>query len=147
MPSSISAWVQCRADGIDAAVGLDRAQLRNVPDIDQLVGTSQTQIEHRPDRLAAGKNLGFSIADGEPLRRFVQRPRAGIVQRCGFHAASFSGALGLALAIALRMRSGVAGMSRSTAFNGDNASLMALTIAADGAIAPPSPTPLMPCAE
>jgi hypothetical protein len=49
-----------------------------------------------------------------------------------------------AAAIASTIRLGVTGLTQSSAPSGRSASLMALAIAAGGAIAPPSPMPLTP---
>src|SRR5262249_5618511 len=108
--------------------------------VDQQIGLRKPQVEHRPERLAAGDELHCEIiARGEDNRA----PDVGgtsILESCGLHAA-----LRLAAAaIASRIRAGVMGEHASSAPKGRKASLTAFVIAAGGAIAPPSPRPLTP---
>ena len=63
--------------------------------------------------------------------------RAFVLEWSGLHACPRS-------AIACRMRRGVIGETSNSAPSGRNASLIALAIAAGGAMAPPSPMPLTP---
>src|SRR5262245_59203614 len=115
-------------------------ELGNPGKVDQQIELREPQVEHRPERLAAGDEFRREIIARGEDDRASDVGGASILELCGLHAA-----LRLAAdAIASRIRAGVMGEHVSSAPKGRNASLTALTIAAGGAIAPPSPRPFTP---
>src|SRR5207253_11474503 len=112
--------------------------------IDQERGAREPQIQHRSQRLPARQKLGaFCLRKGGQCVPDVTG--AHIVEARSLHAVSTRGWVdGLARSIALSSRRGVSGVSVSSTPSGRNASLTALKITAGGAIAPPSPMPLIP---
>src|SRR5262249_3410672 len=104
----------------------------------------EPQVQHRSQRLSACQNLGaFRVRQGSQCLRDVTGTH--IVEARGLHALSIRGWVDAsARSIASSSRRGVSGVSVSSTPSGRNASLTALKITAGGAIAPPSPMPLMP---
>ena len=113
-------------------------------DVDQERRAREPQIQHRSQRLPTCQNLGaFCLRQGSQCLRDVTGTH--IVEARGLHALSIGGWLdALARSIASSNRRGVSGVSVSSTPSGRNASLTALKITPGGAIAPPSPMPLMP---
>src|SRR5207244_8142142 len=152
LPAALPIWQEaarvfeaCVGDaGTDAPRGasvvelLQRVEPRNV---DQQARPREPQVQHRSERLPAGQELG----PGGPQRRQSLRNVAwpDIVEACRLHAMSVR-AGAPARSIAASRRRGVSGVSVSSTPSGRNASLTALKTTAGGAMAPPSPMPLMP---
>ncbi len=134
-----------RADEGRIAAVFDAAQLGDAGEIDQQRGRCQPQIEHGPERLAARDRPRILAAARQRGERVAQARRCEILERGRFHSAASDvrGLVGFAVSAA-RMRRGVAGVSPSSTPMPASASLSALTIAAGGAIALPSPTPFKP---
>src|SRR5262249_6143150 len=113
-------------------------------DVDQQGRAREPQIQHRSQRLPARQNLGALRArhGGQCL------PNVGgthIVEARSLHGFSTRGWVDdFVRSIASSSRRGVSGVSVSSTPSGRKASLTALKITAGGAIAPPSPMPLMP---
>src|SRR5437868_4166877 len=125
---------------VAAALGL--LELGKGGDVDDQPRLDQPQIEHGTKRLAAGNDLGGSFGLAEHGKRRLQVARTFVAERRGFHAAGLSASR--AAKTASTTRYGVIGDCISSAPSGRSASLTALTIAAGGAIAPPSPVPFTP---
>ena len=88
-PSSIAAWVMQAPSSDGDRSSSTRGQLGDAGDVDQQPRLREAQIEHRPQRLAAGQHLGVGRR-----RRAGARPRRPIVGRAvvegdGLHAAAF----------------------------------------------------------
>ena len=114
----------------------------NRGDIDDHLRLHQPQIEHRPERLPAGDDLDGVVGLAQHGQRGLQIAGTFIAERRRFHAAGLSASR--AARIASTTRYGVTGDCISSTPSGRSASLSALTIAAGGAMAPPSPMPLTP---
>ncbi len=127
------------ADGDAVVALLIGAKLFEAGHVNQRRRSGQAQVEHWPERLSARKDLGPAPLVGEQIQGGGERvgPRVGEIDR--LHAAAPR-----ARAIASRMRRGVIGECSTSAPSGRSASLIALPIAAGGAMAPPSPRPLTP---
>ena len=110
--------------------------------IDDEIGLDQPQIEHRPERLATGDDLGCAIRLRQQSERCVQILGTLVSERHRFHAAGL--AVARAASTASTRRRGEIGECSTSTPSGRKASLTALAIAAGGAIAPPSPIPLTP---
>ena len=128
------------AENDGAAVLLDTRELGDARHIDDEGRLHEAKIEHRPERLPTRQNLGVRISRKEP-HRLGERARPFVVEGDRLHCARFAGR---ARPIASTMRRGVTGKSRSSQPRPLSASLMALVIAAGGAMAPPSPMPFCP---
>src|SRR5262249_6689367 len=120
----------------------DLGQLVNAGNVDEKRRLRQPQVEHRSERLAAREQLGLRRL-GDQRQRLGQARRPDVVEAAGFHGAVLAPVL-RARATASAMRRGVTGEINSSAPSGASASLMALVMAAGGAIAPPSPKPFWP---
>ncbi len=105
----------------------------------------QAQVQHRPQGLAAGHHL--DVGARQLGQHLVDGLGGGIIEIDGLHATASEAVFSSARIRASRIRSGVAGMRVSSTPRSFSASLIALTMAPGGAIAPPSPTPFMPWAE
>jgi hypothetical protein len=128
--------------GTDVVHARQRFQARH---IDEERGTRQPQVQHRTERLPAGQKLAAAFGLGQRRERLSHVGRPQIVEARGLHATpDETGADGPARSSAASRRRGVSGVSLSSTPNGRSASLTALKITAGGAIAPPSPMPLMP---
>src|SRR5262245_33655352 len=128
--------------GADVVHACQRFQARHV---DEERGTRQPQVQHRTERLTAGQKLAAALGLGQRRERLPDVARPQIVETRGLHAApGETGADDLARSSAASRRRGVSGVSLTSTPNGLSASLTALKITAGGAIAPPSPMPLIP---
>ena len=125
-----------------AAGELGPLELGKAGNVDQQLRLHQPQIEHRPERLAAGDDLRRTVGRSEHRQRSVQVAWAFVAEGCRLHAALLSAAR--AASTASTTRCGVIGDRISSTPSGLSASLTALAIAAGGAIAPPSPMPFTP---
>mgnify|MGYP003673429979 CR=1 FL=1 len=115
----------------------DRPQFRHGCDIDQPGGPGKPQVHHWPERLVAGHRLVAGFGE----KRLRQGICAREVECSCFHDVCPPVP---AFASASRMRSGVSGMSDTSAPSGLSASFTALAMAAGGPIAPLSPMPFWP---
>src|SRR5262249_11018162 len=99
-------------------------------------------------RLTAGQELGAALGVGAVGQRrdgLLQVGGPQVIEPRRLHALPAGDALdAVARSIASNRRRGVSGGSLSSTPSGRSASLTALKITAGGAIAPPSPMPLMP---
>ena len=133
------------ADAPACAGVFDLLQRLEPRDVDQERGPRKPQVQHRSERLSAGQELwplAPAASDGQCLRHIAG---TDVVERARPSCAATRGSLdGLARPIASSSRRGVSGVSVSSTPSGRSASLTALKITAGGAIAPPSPMPLMP---
>ena len=131
-----------RHGGADAQCLIVRLELRHRGDaahVDQLVHLGQAQVEHGAQRLAAAADLGKFRA-AQQRHCLVDAVGAPVVEGGGFHATTPTPARRRAA----RIRRGDAGLSMISTPSLASASLMALTMAAGGAMAPPSPMPFCP---
>src|ERR1700690_1007592 len=110
--------------------------------VDDQIRLDQPQIEHRPQRLPAGNDLGRAVRPGHQGKRGLHVGWTIVGERCRLHAADLSASR--AASTASTMRRGEIGECRSSTPSGRSASFTALAMAAGGAIAPPSPMPLTP---
>src|SRR6187431_234647 len=124
------------------ATTLDLLELGKTCDIDDQLRLYQAQVEHGTKRLAAGDDPGGGLGLAEHGKCSLQIAWTFIAERRRFHAAGLSASR--AARIASTIRYGVTGDCINSTPSGRSASLTALTIAAGGAIAPPSPTPFTP---
>ena len=141
-PSSMAAWVTVAPMVTASLSSLDGGQLGDARDVDEEGRLREAQVEHGAERLAAGEHLGAGRAL-ERAQGLGDGGGADVVEGGGLHAAAAS-ARGRARAIASTMRRGVMGDTSSSAPRSVSASLMALAMAAGGAMAPPSPIPFWP---
>src|SRR5678815_1576922 len=118
---------------------LDLFELGNRGDVDQQVGLYQAQIQHRAERLPAGQKLHRDVLACTERAGGGEVAGAFVIEAYRFHVV-----LRPACAMAVRIRRGVMGECSSSTPNRRRASFTALTMAAGGAIAPPSPMPLTP---
>ncbi|MHC2384540.1 hypothetical protein ACVIU7_000212 [Bradyrhizobium liaoningense] len=125
-----------------AAGNLGTLELGKAGNIHDQLRLHQPQIEHRPERLAAGDDFGRPAAGCQHRECCREIAWAFIGEGSGLHAALLSAAR--AASTAATIRCGVIGDCISSTPSGRSASLTALAIAAGGAIAPPSPMPLTP---
>src|SRR6266498_2471838 len=132
------------ADALGATHVFQSLQRLEPRDIDQERRSHEPQIQHRSERLSARQKLGpFCVRQGGQCLGYMTGTY--IVEARSLHAVFTRGSFdGLARLIASSSRRGVSGVSVSSTPSGRNASFTALKITAGGAIAPPSPMPLMP---
>src|ERR1700722_3436764 len=123
-----------RADAQCVAVHLDRIQARHRIEIDQVGGTGETKIEQRHQRLPARQHAGV-VQFRQQDEKLRARTRGMIAKRSRLHPAAFSAA---------NIRAGVMGNSVMVTPKSRNASSTAEVTAAEAAIVPLSPAPLMP---
>ena len=135
----MAAWVTMAPMVTAFRVLRDGRQLGDARDVDEERRLGEAQVEHRPQRLAAGEDLGVGPA-GEHGHGLGDRLRPRVVEGGRLHAA----ALARARSTASTMRRGVIGETSSSAPRPFSASLTALVMAAGGAMAPPSPRPFWP---
>src|SRR5262249_18496069 len=115
--------------------------VRQMAQVGDGVGLRQAKVEQRPQRLRAGRR---TRAAGEQLQGLRPALRPDIGEGRGLHRFSPVVAAPRAAWIAASTRDGLAGRSVTSAPSGARASLMALTMAAGGPIAPLSPMPFWP---
>ena len=133
------------ADAPGSADILDARQGFQARHVDQERRTREPQIQHGTERLTAGQELRAAFGVGQRRHGLVHVARPYVVETRRLHAPpAGEGAEALARSIASNRRRGVSGVSVSSTPNDLSASLTALKMTAGGAIAPPSPMPLMP---
>ena len=120
-----------KRDGVGRFV--DTREVRQVVDLHQQLRLHHAQVQHRPERLAAGEHARLGTALRQRGDRVGHAGRTQQVERRGLHVARASRAA--------RMRRGVIGNAVISTPSGASASFTALAIAAGGPIAPPSPMP------
>src|SRR5262249_44332881 len=137
-----------RADHDPVSFLFNLPKFLDAGDIHEEIGLDQAHVKHRPQRLTAGYNLDGTSVLGEQRQRCLDIQRTRVSEIDWLHLSSSSNSTGaflrLAAAIASSTRRGVIGEWRISAPRGIKASLMALPIAAGGAMAPPSPSPFTP---
>src|SRR5208337_4434512 len=117
----------------------DGCCFRNARDVYQERGLGKTKIKHRSQCLASRNDFCIFVA-GEDGSSFGHRRRRAVLESGRLHSVAARKELEpRARAMASTIRRGVTGDTRSSAPNPQRASLMALVMAAGGAIAPPSP--------
>src|SRR3954449_4127659 len=127
------------ADIFDAREGV---QARHVH---QERGTREPQVQHGTERLTAGQELRAAPGPAQRGHCLVQVGRPYVLETRRLHASPTGNAAGAAArSIASNRRRGDSGVSVTSTPNGLSASLTALKMTAGGAIAPPSPMPLIP---
>src|SRR5208282_5009253 len=106
-------------------------------DVDKTPRCGEPHVEQGTERLPAGENARLAPSGREfPDRCFDRRGRH-VLEGRRLHSAALRDLPASALTIAATMRRGVAGISVSSAPSGKSASLIAFTIAPEGAMAPP----------
>src|SRR5690606_25750219 len=105
---------------------------------DEPLRLREAQVEHRSERLAAGDHAPHAFGVREALHRGSDVGCALVIEGRRLHACS------RAACRAASSRRGVTGVSVISTPSGASASLTAFTIAAGGAMAPPSPMPFWP---
>src|SRR5678816_3922284 len=114
------------------------AQALNRAEIEYGGRLREPQVQHGSQRLAACHRFGQLFACSKQPAGLGNAARPRILERSCFHVRA------LAAAIAASKRRGLTGLSVISTPMSFSASLIALTIAAGGAIAPPSPIPFWP---
>ena len=132
--------------GTDGDVGcrrLNADEFIDASNVYQQFRLNQSQVEHRTERLAAGENQGVRRLSQE-RNCLVDAFRLFVIEVDWLHVVTLPSDESLAAATASTIRRGVTGSTDSSTPIARSASLIALVIAAGGAIQPPSPMPLTP---
>ena len=129
---------------IDHVAGLlaHCAQGVDAGEVHDQIGRGEAQVEHGAEGLRAGHGLRPVAAGGEEGRGAGDVARTLQAEGRGLHAALLR--LARAASTLSTMRRGVTGARSISLPSGRSASLMALAMAAGGAMAPPSPMPFTP---
>ncbi len=117
-------------------------QFGDAGDVDNHAGGGEAQVQHGAERLPARHDLGVIAGTDEQGHGLRHRARAQHLEGGRFHAALLFAAR--AASTFSMMRRGVTGECSISTPSGRSASLMALVMAAGGAMAPPSPMPFTP---
>src|SRR5712692_1589869 len=126
--------------GEGAIVSADVSELAHAVEIHEHGRPRQPELHHRQQALPAREDASLRAMADEQSERLVERGRTVVLERRGLHRAPPSRAVW----IDLKTRSGESGSESTETPRGASASDTALARAGSGAMAPPSPMPLIP---